>query len=102
MYQDGKGLVRDEIVPGAKVFILMQNPGDTEEQEGMPACGKTGQLMNSKFLPLAGLTRGVDVSVGNIIRCRWQHTNDMPPDEILEEAAIHCMDNYLRIPDEGE
>ena len=96
MYQEGEGFVPDERVEGARVFILMQNPGEEEERLGAPAVGKTGQLMNDQFLPAAGLHRQ-DVCVGNVLRCRWQHTNKLPPEGVLKPAIEHCR-QYLVIP----
>jgi DNA polymerase I-like protein with 3'-5' exonuclease and polymerase domains/uracil-DNA glycosylase len=121
-YGDRKGFVPDEIVPGAKTFILMQNPGSDEEMAGVPAVGKAGQSLNTTFIPLAGLTRGQDVSVGNVLKCRWTHpktkakTNDLPSktgafdakgklttkegNRVLTQAIKHCMDHHFRLPDE--
>ena len=85
------GFVPDKIVQGSEVFFLLQNPGK-DEAEGhqliqrryhngtghsdvystvhpQPLLGATGQLFNTRFLPLTGLQRG-EVSLGNSIRCR--------------------------------
>lgn len=116
MYDDGMGFVPDSLVPGADTMIVMQNPGETEELTGTPACGDTGQLMNVSFIPLAELSRTVtvhaspaatvttaDVSVGNIIKCRWRDesgkkTNVLPPNDILEVATGHCTNAHLQVP----
>lgn len=99
MYQTGEGLVPDELVPDSEVFILMQNPGADEEEQGRPAVGKTGQQMDAQFLPLAGLERGKDVSVGNILRCRWRSTNELPPEDVLSDAVRCCTERHLTIHD---
>ena len=70
LYGDGLGYVPDELVPGATTLVLMQNPGEEEEARGRPAVGKSGQAMDEKLLPRAGLTRGVNVSVANVLKCR--------------------------------
>jgi uracil-DNA glycosylase family 4 len=93
------GFVPDEIVPKAEVFILMQNPGDTEEREGRPACGSTGKTMDEAFLPLAQLERGKNVSVGNILKCRWAGDNALPDGPLLSEAVLHCTQTHLQIPE---
>ena len=103
MYSDGLGFVPDEYVEGALVHIKGQGPGKDEESEGIPFTGATGQKMNDRFLPLAGLTRGEDVSIGNTIRCRWTRpdgtkTDDLPPDDILQVAVEHCRHAHERIP----
>lgn len=100
LYGNGKGFVPDEIRDDADTFILMQNPGATEEALGIPACGKTGQLLNKVYLPLAGLQRST-VSVGNVLKCRYNHTNNLPEGPILDTAVQHCTQHHLRIPDKA-
>ena len=104
MAGDMKGFVPDEIIPGATVQLLLQNPGADEEKSGRPAVGKSGQMMDTKFLPLAGLERGLNVNVANVLKCRWvingKRTNDLPPASILKPAVAHCTKAYLRIPSE--
>src|SRR5207245_963376 len=89
-YGDGKGFVPDEIVQGAKVQVWLQNPGEQEEIEGKPAVGPTGQVLNQTLLPRAGLQRGVDVSVCNALRCRYNHQNKLPRGRELEGALAQC------------
>src|SRR3990172_8290210 len=104
LYGDGMGFVPDETVEGAEVFVLGQNPGEEEEAEGIPFTGRTGQRMDKRFLPLAGLERGKNVSVGNVLKCRWQRggpfdrANGLPPDDIAKHAIRHCTGAHLRIP----
>lgn len=96
------GFCPDELVEGAETFILGQGPGWEEEAEGVPFTGPTGQKMNRRFLPLAGLERGTNVSIGNVLKCRWTRegvrTDDLPPEPILSQAVNHCTAAYLRIP----
>ena len=98
LYGDGRGFVPDEIREGAAVFIVGQNPGQTEVDEARPFVGKTGQMME-KYLRDAGLTRD-EVSIGNAIRCRWRNTNDLPPlnQVISKDALRHCWQAHGRIP----
>ena len=96
MWGDGKGFVPDEVIPGAKVAILAQNPGADEEREGRPMVGKTGQMMDQQYLPLAGLQRGVNVSVHNVLKCRWQRSNALPPAKVLAAAVAHCTAAHLQ------
>jgi uracil-DNA glycosylase family 4 len=98
MYQTGMGFVPDELIPGATVFVLGQNPGEDEEKQGKPFVGKTGQVMMSTYFPAAGLVRGENVSIGNVLRCRWQGTNNLPTGKTLYQAIIHCTKSYLSIP----
>lgn len=84
------------------MLVVGQNPGQQEEQEGRPFVGATGQMMERVYFPLAGLVRGVNVSVANAIRCRWHHGNDLPAlgakDKLIETAIAHCANAHLRIP----
>ncbi len=109
-----KWWVPDEIVEGATVFGLAQNPGANEEagrkivgwtgatpleEECGPAplIGKTGWDLDKHFLPLAGFERG-EVSLGNTIRCRLNGTNDLPKPSVIKAAAQHCERAFLKIP----
>ena len=104
MYGDGLGFCPDELIKDSEVMVLGQGPGEEEEAEGIPFTGRTGQRMDRRFLPLAGLERGVNVSVGNVLKCRWQRdgpydrTNDLPPEPELRQAVTHCRRAHLRIP----
>jgi len=123
-YDDGKGFVPDEIVPGAVAFTMMQNPGQDEETDNnpRPAIGASGQYMDSSFIPLSGLARGTSISVGNVIKCRWRDprkgvkTNALPSEtgawdpakhefnkkagEVIEkEAAAYCLKTHTVIPE---
>ena len=96
LYDDGDGFVPDEIVHGASTDVWLDNPNDNEERIGKPAMGSTGDDLNETFLPEAGLTRGADVSIRNVIRCRWRQPvtfkkiNKLPSGKVLEKAIQHC------------
>ncbi|MFQ5853346.1 MAG: DNA polymerase [Candidatus Binatia bacterium] len=114
-YQTGNGIVYDELISGSSVFVLGQNPGANEESgkevvsygvdrlvTPRPFIGKTGKQMNETYLPLAGLTRGEDVSIGNVLRCRkiraGRRTNDMPSGGEWSKVTRHCTESHLQIP----
>ena len=96
MYADGMGFVPDEIIENAEVFILAQNPGAEEEAQGKPKVGPVGQVEARDFFPKGGLSRG-HVSLGNVLRCRWRHGNQLPTGDTLIRAVRHCT-RYLQIP----
>jgi uracil-DNA glycosylase len=119
LYGDGKGFVPDEMVPGAEVLILAQNPGGDEERgervtgyaggrpiyetcAPAPLVGKTGYELTTTYLPIAGLTRGKNVSLANVLKCRaiknGRRTNDLPSDHDLQAAVLQCTSAHLRIP----
>lgn len=97
-YQDGKNFVPDENIPGAEVVILMQNPGATEVDFARPACGQAGKDMDYNFIPLAGLERGKTVTVSNVLKCRWNESNDLPWDIGQVQAVQHCTSKHLTVP----
>lgn len=92
-------MVPDEIKPGAQIYLLNQAPGANEEALGQPMVGKTGQAWESRFLKDAGLSRD-QINVGNVIRCRWHGTDELPPvSSVLVKAAMrHCQQAYFTIP----
>ena len=90
LYQTGQGFVPDENIEGAQVYVLAQNPGEQEEKEGKPKVGKVGQEESANFFPRAGLIRGRNVSLGNVLRCRFNQTNAMPTGDTLKQAVAHC------------
>lgn len=114
LYGDGEGYVPDTLIPNAPLCIVMQNPGEYEEKgrrvtgyQGkvamtepcvpQPAIGPTGYLMDRAYLPLTGYSRE-EVSVCNVIKCRYRGTNEMPTGEIAKQAVVHCMREHFRVP----
>lgn len=116
-HRRSKWYVPDEYVEGAEVLILSQAPGADEEAgrrvtdyDGghrtyepcapAPLTGVTGYELGRKYLPLAGLERGVNVSLANPIRCRPDNSNELPPlkDKELRKAIEHCQREYYRPP----
>lgn len=114
----GKGFVPDEVRPGAPVVVWAQGPGKSEEQgqrylgkdstgqerwdvhPPAPLLGKTGRLLETTFLPLAGLNRE-DVSLANSVRCRWNHQNTLPPvtQHLIRGAIKHCTLAHWKPPE---
>ena len=98
-FGNGKGFVQDELRPEAKVAIIAQAPGDTEENLGRPLIGRTGQMVQND-LARYGLKRE-DCSYLNVIKCRWcppgskTKVNILPEGAITHEAAKHCVSAYL-------
>ena len=112
-YGDGQGFVPDEMKPGTQVAVIAQGPGADEEagrrylgsnqwepHPHAPLIGKTGRVFEHTFLPLAGLDRS-EVSLGNIVRCRWNHKDTLPPlnQKVVQAAIAHCSRAHLRIPE---
>ena len=113
MWGDGQGYVPDELLD-APTTIVGQNPGEDEEKVGRPFVGKTGQMIETRFFARAGLVRGENVSLCNVVKCRWlvpdkkgtrlvdgeryKATNQLPPPKVLNAAVKQCVAAHLRIP----
>ena len=55
--------------PEARIMIIGEAPGLSEDQSGLPFVGKAGQLLD-KILASAGLDSEKDVYVCQVIKCR--------------------------------
>lgn len=77
-------LVRDQLIPHAKVAVVGESPGKEEVLSGQPFVGPSGALLN-RFLFSAGLRRS-DVAVLNVSLRRPSHNSDdinlIPKDEL--------------------
>jgi len=110
--------VPDRLVPGAKVLVLAQNPGDNEEKgeeivsyqggnpithevEPQPLIGATGYILAKTYLPMAGLQRD-QVSYANVIKCRVGGKNKLPEGDEYDKAVAHCTTAHLVVPDSVE
>lgn len=126
LYGEGVGFVPDVLVPGARVLILAQNPGESEEKgerivgyEGgraltekctpQPLIGKTGWALRA-YLGQAGLTPAM-VSRCNVLKCRVEtrtpagkvkRVNDLPKGKVLREARKRCIAAHFRVPEGTE
>lgn len=113
-YGDGRGFVPDQMVEGTEVLLMAQNPGEHEEKgtrvlemgkdavvepcTPQPMVGKTGYFIRTTLLPLSGLA-WEQVSRGNVLRCRWKHTNTLPKSiPVMRQAIEHCQSAYFRPP----
>ena len=66
-------LSRTNVVPGAgaagaRLLMVGEAPGATEDRDGVPFVGASGRLLDS-MLEAAGITRD-DVFIANVVRCR--------------------------------
>ena len=63
----------------AKIVLIGEAPGETEDETGKPFVGRAGQLLND-FLAQAGISRDEDVYIINTVKCRPPQ-NRVPSDE---------------------
>ena len=73
----------------ARIVLIGEAPGETEDLEGRPFVGRAGQLLN-EFLAEAGISRDEDLYVINTVKCRPPE-NRVPTD--LEKA---CCSKFLK------
>ena len=63
----------------AKIVLIGEAPGETEDLTGIPFVGRAGQLLN-EFLENAGISRENDLYMINTVKCRPPE-NRVPTDE---------------------
>ena len=78
---------RTNTVPGegpatAKLIVVGEGPGRTEDETGRPFVGRAGQLLNSMLLAI-GLPRE-SVFIANILKCRPPGNRDPKPEEVSQ------------------
>ena len=57
--------------PNAEVMFIGEAPGRTEDEQGLPFVGRSGQLLD-KYLAAIHLKRD-DIFITNIVKCRPDH-----------------------------
>lgn len=82
--KNAKGVVFGEGNPNAKVMLIGEAPGATEDETGRPFVGRAGQLLDL-MLKSAGFKRE-DVFIANIVKCRPPNNRLPFPDEV--EACV--------------
>lgn len=111
----------DKLLPHSSVMIVAQNPGAHEERghaitgyttfngrreelidhvQPQPLIGASGQWIKNEFWPLARTEPFAKVSLANVIKCRPEGTNDLPPvaSKELKAALKHCMQAHFKVP----
>ena len=78
---------RTNAVPGegpanARLMVIGEGPGATEDQTGRPFVGRAGQLLND-ILSAIDCPRET-VFIGNVVKCRPPNNRDPEPDEITQ------------------
>lgn len=81
----------------ARIMLVGERPGETENREGVPFVGKAGQELDDTYLPLADLDRR-DVRVTNAVKC-WADNNKTPTDRELlgpaDKSLVGCAAHFL-------
>lgn len=75
-----RNVVFGQGVPDAEVMFVGEGPGATEDEQGLPFVGKSGQLLDH-YLYAIDLDRNKNVFIANIVKCRPPMNRDPLPAE---------------------
>ncbi len=75
-----RGVVFGEGSATARLMLVGEGPGETEDRLGRPFVGKAGQLLD-KILTAAGIERA-EVYIANVVKCRPPQNRLPLPEEI--------------------
>ena len=78
----------------AKIVLIGEAPGETEDETGTPFVGRAGKLLN-QFLEEAGISRQDDLYIINTVKCRPPENRDPLPDE--KQACREFLDAQVKI-----
>ena len=76
-------------VENAEVLFVGEGPGQSEDEQGLPFVGRSGQLLD-KYLFAIDLDRASNCYIANIVKCRPPQNRD--PLNVEKDACI----GYLR------
>jgi len=86
-------LVFGEGSVNARLLLVGEGPGETEDLTGRPFVGKSGELLN-EVLGFCALTRE-DVYIANIVKCRPPKNREPEEDEI--EACSRFLNRQITL-----
>ena len=67
-------------VAGAEVLFVGEGPGASEDEQGLPFVGRSGQLLDH-YLEAVDLSREKNIYIANIVKCRPPQNRDPLPEE---------------------
>ena len=67
-------------VTTTEVMFVGEGPGASEDEQGLPFVGKSGQLLDH-YLEAVDLSRDKNVYIANIVKCRPPQNRDPLPEE---------------------
>lgn len=77
----------------AKIFFIGEGPGENEDLQGRPFCGRSGDLL-TKMIGGMGLQRE-QVFIANIVKCRPPQNREPAPEEVA--ACTPYLERQLEI-----
>lgn len=78
----------------AEVLFVGEGPGQSEDEQGLPFVGRSGQLLD-KYLFAIDLDRAKNCYIANIVKCRPPHNRD--PLETEQDACIGYLRNQVAL-----
>lgn len=81
-------------VPTAEVLFVGEGPGQSEDEQGLPFVGRSGQLLD-KYLFAIDLDRNQNCYIANIVKCRPPHNRD--PLNTEQDACIDYLRNQVAL-----
>ena len=81
-------------VPTAEVLVVGEGPGASEDEQGLPFVGRSGQLLDH-YLEAIDLSRDKNVYIANIVKCRPPQNRDPLPEE--SKACIPWLRQQFQI-----
>lgn len=80
--------------PDAEVMFVGEGPGQSEDEQGLPFVGRSGQLLD-KYLFAIDLDRSKNCYIANIVKCRPPQNRDPQPAE--SEACMPWLREQFRL-----
>ena len=80
--------------PQAEVLVIGEAPGRSEDEQGLPFVGRSGQLLD-QYLRAIHLSRDKNVFITNIVKCRPPENRDPLPNEW--DACIPYLREQFRV-----
>ena len=75
--------------PNAEVLFVGEGPGASEDEQGLPFVGRSGQLLDH-YLEAIDLSREKNVYIANIVKCRPpQGVHPLAAPAVPDLAAAH-------------
>lgn len=84
--------------PGARWVVVGEAPGSEEDLRGEPFVGQAGKLLDA-MLGSISLSRGSDVSIINVLKCRPPGNRNPTPEEVAACAPYLTRQLELLAPD---
>lgn len=83
-------------VPHAEVLFVGEGPGQSEDEQGLPFVGRSGQLLD-KYLFAIDLDRNQNCYIANIVKCRPPRNRD--PLNVEQEACRPWLSRQIALVD---